>query len=216
MSSYQAVPTAPSQGPSLLNGVVIGFFTALLGAVVWAVVVAVTHYQIGFVAVALGLLVGLAMARNASANPVLPVIAGAFALLGCVVGDLLCDIVEQANFEQVPLGEALTVTFSHPAMLGEIFSAYFSPLSLLFWAIAASAAFRFVRRAGLAQQEENEQLATAMASPNFGTPPAGQVLPGQVLPGQGPAGPSPYASGFAPQGQPESPALPPRPEADPA
>ena len=42
-------------------GVVAGFIAAILGAGVWAAITVATNYQIGFMAIAIGLLVGYAV-----------------------------------------------------------------------------------------------------------------------------------------------------------
>jgi hypothetical protein len=175
----------------MLNGVVIGFFAALIGAVLWAVVVAVTHYELGIVAVGIGLLVGTAMARNAAPHPALPVIAAALALLGCLLGDVLCDVAMLANGDGLTLLDAFRITFGSVDDLVEIFKLGFSPMSLLFWAIAALYAVRAVRRAALVHQVEEQQAANAQLATQLG---------------------SPYAQPAAPEA---APAAEPKPEADP-
>jgi hypothetical protein len=175
----------------MLNGVVIGFFAALIGAVLWAVVMGVTHREIGYVAIAVGALVGLAMTRNAAPNPVLPVIAAALAVFACLFGALLGDIALEADFRGISLLEGLRQTVENPGVIPDIYGAYFSPFDLLFWAIGAFAAFRFVRRAVEAAQLEEQQAANAQRATQLG---------------------SPYAQPAAPEA---APAAEPKPEADP-
>jgi hypothetical protein len=82
----------------------------------------------------------------------LPIVAAAIALVAVVAGDLVLDIVLQARYEQVGLGEALRTTATDLSLAKEIFSAYFSPVDLIFWLLAASVAYRGVKASVLAER----------------------------------------------------------------
>lgn len=197
MSSYQAAPAAPRRGPSMLNGVVIGFFAAVIGAVLWAVVVGLTHYELGIVAAIVGALVGLAIARNASPHPALPVVAGVLALFACALGTLLGDIALQADNDEASIMDTVEALLSDPSQLNIVVGNFFSPIDLAFWAFGVIGAYRLVGRAVAAAQLEQQQVATTVASPYLGTPPEGAA---SLTPAEPEAAPAPQ----------------PKPEADPA
>ncbi len=140
-----AGPAPIGRGVHPAVSTLVGLLTALLGALVWGGVVAATKYQLGIIAVGIGMAVGYVMARTARPLPALAPVGALLAVIGCVAGDLFSDVIFQARFEQVPLGEALQLTASHPTLARQIFTDHFAALDVVFWAIAAWAAFRPLR-----------------------------------------------------------------------
>ncbi len=83
---------------NLVVGALAGLAAALVGAAIWAVVTALTQYQIGFMAIGVGFLVGFAVrAAGRGVDPVFGVVGAALALLGCVLGNLLMVLYFLAN-----------------------------------------------------------------------------------------------------------------------
>jgi hypothetical protein len=92
---YEVRPTAAggpiSEEPRPLGlAVGAGLVAAIVGGVVWGFVVKLSEYEVGIVAWAIGLLVGVAVAGVSRARgPVLQAIAVACALVGILVGKYL-------------------------------------------------------------------------------------------------------------------------------
>jgi hypothetical protein len=75
----------------LLPAIGAGLVAALVGGVVWGLIVKWTDYEVGFVAWGIGFLVGVAVAAAAGGarGPVLQAVAVVCALLGILVGKYL-------------------------------------------------------------------------------------------------------------------------------
>ena len=128
------------QGNAVL-AVIAGIVSALVGAVIWAVVTVATGYQIGWRAVGVGFLVGIAvMVAGQGEGGLFGTIGAVCALLGCVLGNLFTGIGMVANAEGLGYIETLTGTFG---VWMEILSATFSPMDILFYGIAVWEGFRF-------------------------------------------------------------------------
>ncbi len=141
----QPPATAPrvrqyGSGPGTGVAVVTGTLAAMLGAVLWAAFTVVTDLQIGPIAVAIGFLVGQAMASTASTNRRLPAIGGVLALVGCVLGEWLVYAHLYARSSDL--------SFLHAAGtgVGSAFANEFNPLDVVFWIIAAVAGQRLTAR----------------------------------------------------------------------
>ena len=124
------------------TGLAAAVGAAILGAIGWAVITTVTNYRIGFVAVGVGFLVGLAIERFGGGDARLPVIGAIIALIGCVLGDLLADAHLVSRDSHIPL----TTVLSHPNFLWDVYTAAFRFLDAVFYAIAAYEGFRFGTR----------------------------------------------------------------------
>lgn len=74
---------------NLVMGSMAGLVAAVSGAAVWAGVTVMTEYQIGWIAVGLGFLVGVAVrAMGKGIDQVFGVIGATLALFGCVLGNV--------------------------------------------------------------------------------------------------------------------------------
>jgi hypothetical protein len=139
-------------------GILAGVVAALVSAALWAAVTAALNYQIGWMAVGVGFLVGFGMRRfGKSVDAGFGIMGATLALLGCLGGNLLaaCFFVSQQN--KVPF---LDVAFSlDPGVAVGLLAKGFSPIDLLFHGIALYEGYRFSFRRvnrqeliGLAQQ----------------------------------------------------------------
>ena len=122
---------------------VAGLIAALVGAGLWAALVAATHFKIGYAAIGVGFLVGWTI-RNVGQghNPAYGYAGAVLALLGCVVGtDVLSDCVALANQS----GQPVTTILSQltPNLVVELLKAGFRPLDALFYFIALRAGYRY-------------------------------------------------------------------------
>ncbi len=116
-------------------GIAAGAVAAVIGAATWAVVTVVTHYQIGWMAVGVGFLVGFAIrAFGKGMDRAFGIVGAGLALFGCLFGNLLavCGMVAQQE------GLSFLSVFSSLDMqvVQEMMIATFSPLDLLFYGIA--------------------------------------------------------------------------------
>jgi hypothetical protein len=146
-------PTAPASAAAavtsthLLAAVIAGLAAAVAGAALWALVTVTTRFQIGFMAVAVGLLVGWAVQRSGrSGAPILGVVGAACALLGCALGNLLSAAGFAAQNDPASLGKAVAAVLTNPALDVAILSRSFSAVQLVFYAIAVYEGYKFARR----------------------------------------------------------------------
>jgi hypothetical protein len=127
---------------NLTMALLAGGVAALAGAVLWAGVTAITHYQFGIMAIAIGFLVGIAVLKaGKGVEPRFGVVGAILAGVGCAVGNLLVGCVIVAAQEQVDVAqvlEALDIRLARAIM-----AATFQPMDLLFYAIALYEGFRF-------------------------------------------------------------------------
>jgi len=120
---------------NLVGGLVAGLAASFAGAAVWAGVTVATGYQIGWMAIGIGFLVGIAIRTvGKGLDKVFGILGAVLALLGCAVGNLLavCGIVAQQ--ESMPFLEVLSRL--NPTLVQELMVATFSPMDVLFYGIA--------------------------------------------------------------------------------
>jgi hypothetical protein len=123
-------------------GLMAGLVAAAVGAGLWAVVTVVTGYQIGWMAVGVGFLVGIAVrAAGKGTTTAFGVLGAVLALGGCLVGNLLTGCIVLAR----ELGVSLPALFARltPEMTMELMTAMFSPIDLLFYALAIWQGYKF-------------------------------------------------------------------------
>jgi len=133
----------PVAAPSnLMFAVAAGVVAMLVGTAIWVGITVATNFQIGYMAVGVGFLVGLAM-RFAGRGVGQPyhVIGAVLALLGCALGNLFTGCVLVAREYQVSFGEVLSKL--DVEMAGEIMGAMFSPMDILFYVLAAMAGWKY-------------------------------------------------------------------------
>ena len=131
---------------SLPLGIMAGSGAALLGAIGWAIITAVTHFQIGFMAVGVGLLVGTAVRRFGKGFDSIFGVAGALlSLAGCALGNLfaVCAIGAAAN----NMSFFTLLGRLDPIVAARLMAATFQPMDILFYGIALYEGYKLsVRR----------------------------------------------------------------------
>jgi hypothetical protein len=142
-------PTPPMavEEANLAAAVLGGFIAAVAGAVVWAVVTVTTKFQIGFMAVGVGFLVAWAVRTlGKGRTQVFGIIGAVFALLGCVLGNLLsaCGFIA-ADRGQPVMSVAMQV-LATPSLAANILQATFTGMDLFFYAIAVYEGYKLARR----------------------------------------------------------------------
>jgi hypothetical protein len=147
--SYQSIDDKISlhlkKHQDLSYGIIGGFSAALVGATLWAVITVSTGYQIGYMAIGVGLLVGFAV-RFFGAGVDLPyrIIGAVGALLGCMMGNLFSQVWFLSEIMSIGYFEALG--FLNMEFIIEIYKESFSFMDLLFYGIAVYEGFRFAGR----------------------------------------------------------------------
>jgi hypothetical protein len=165
-SAEEAVPVDPAviqriidgfrAEQNLVAGLIAGFGASLVGAGLWMVVTVLTGYQIGWMAVGIGFLVGLAIRYAGKGIDSTFAVAGAvFSLFGCLLGNLLTMCQMIANQFELPLAEVLMSLT--PASAVTIVVETFSPIDLLFYGIAVFEGYKLSTR-----QITPEELEQAM------------------------------------------------------
>jgi antitoxin component YwqK of YwqJK toxin-antitoxin module len=125
--------------------IVGGLSAAVLGAIVWAMVTVATNYQIGYMAIAVGLLVGFSVRYfGAGVDKYFGYIGAILALFGCALGNLLSQVMFAANAESVGYMDILILL--NFELILTIFEESFSPMDVLFYGIAAYEGYKFAFR----------------------------------------------------------------------
>lgn len=145
----EVAPKQPAGTADIVGGFVGGLLAAVLATAVWYGVVAVTQYQIGLVAIAVGFIVGygVVLGANRRGSVVLVAVSVILTVLALVISEYL--IV--AHFVGQELAaEGLTIELLQPPdfVISVVMdSLQADPLTLAFWAIALFQAFAIPSRA---------------------------------------------------------------------
>ncbi|HEY4941293.1 MAG TPA: hypothetical protein VII56_07680 [Rhizomicrobium sp.] len=122
-----------------------GLAAAVAGAALWAVVTVLSEYELGIMAVAVGFMVGKAiMAVAKSAQRIYGIVGAACSLLGCLLGNLLSAVGYAAPVFKVSY--VVLLTHLNIDLAGQLMSATFGFMDLLFYAIAIYEGYRFATR----------------------------------------------------------------------
>lgn len=144
-----ASPAAPARGPRIVPAVLAGIVTAVAATAAWYFVVALSGWQIGLLAIGVGFVVGYAMRLAAGG------VGGIRLQIGAVVLTLLSMVAAEFLITRKFLGEyfvsqgdtsPLPMLFAPAEMVGIVADVVKAdPMTLLFWAIALSAAWRVAK-----------------------------------------------------------------------
>ena len=135
---------AETENPNVIFAVLAGLAAAVVGTLVWYGVVAITEYQLGFIAVGVGWLIGMGVAFGAGRKrgPVLQGISVAITLAALVVSQYLIvrhfavELLAEDGITGFPLLLPLDIMIDLVVTsIGE------NLITLVFWAIALWAAF---------------------------------------------------------------------------
>lgn len=130
------------ENQNLVLGLSAGAIAAVIGAVIWALITVATNYQIGWMAVGVGFLVGYAIRFFGKGVDQIFGISGAvIALLGCVAGNFLTVIIVVAQQEHMEVTAVLSRLT--PGIIADLLKETFQPMDLLFYGIAVYEAYKF-------------------------------------------------------------------------
>ncbi len=122
-------------------GIAGGVVASVAGAAVWAGITFATNYQIGFMAIGIGFLVGFAVrSLGKGVTNAFGVIGAGLSLFGCALGNLLAVTASVAKHYEVPFGSVLS--HLNPQIISELMSASFSIMDILFYGIAVYYGFK--------------------------------------------------------------------------
>ncbi|MFE2421405.1 hypothetical protein [Streptomyces hokutonensis] len=141
----QYAPPAPPKN-NIALGLVTAVVAALVAAGIYGVVIGTTKHEIGWAAVGVGFVIGLAAGKLGGRNPALPVVSAVLALGAVYLGQLVGEAMIGADELGVNFSK---VFFDHFDVVQDAWKADADPLTFVFFAIAAFAAFSGAKKAAL-------------------------------------------------------------------
>lgn len=122
-----------------------GAFVSLICALLWAAITVATEYQIGYMAIAVGFLVGISTRfLGAGIDPIYGFIGAFYALLGCLLGNLFSQIGFIAHSQSMEYLDVLT--FLSPGLIVSLLTESFSPMDIFFYGFAIFAGYKYAFR----------------------------------------------------------------------
>ncbi|MBM4028771.1 MAG: hypothetical protein FJ280_25760 [Planctomycetes bacterium] len=120
-----------------------GLGAAVVGAAIWAVITVAAHYQIGWMAVGVGFLVGGAVRTlGRGLDKSFGYLGAALSVFGCLLGNFLSLCAVIAGQEGLSLLTVLAHLGGNPIMIPVAMAATFHPMDLLFYGIAVYEGYR--------------------------------------------------------------------------
>ena len=140
--NYQCFISELEDNQSLQMGMLGGIIGAVIGAAAWAGITVVTGYQIGWMAVGVGFLVGYGVRiMGKGINKQFGIVGAILSLVGCLAGNLFSVCAAVSRQEDIPFLDILVRL--NPEIVMDIFKTTFSLMDLLFYGIAIYEGYRF-------------------------------------------------------------------------
>ena len=146
-SNYGDFLTQMRAKQNLTRGAIAGFLGAIAGGILWATITYATNYQIGYMALAIGYLVGYLMRIfGKGIDPVFSYVGAALALFGCVFGNVLTMIflLSKEGYCTLDFISVLKLLFNFD-FISLALTNGFQLMDLFFYAIAMYEGYRFSR-----------------------------------------------------------------------
>ncbi|MFI0940449.1 hypothetical protein [Streptomyces sp. NPDC021020] len=140
-------PPAPVGGTGRDNlgaGVAAGIAAALVAAVLYGLIIRGTKHEITYAAVAVGVLVGFALAKAGGRNPALPFIGIPLALLGVYAGQIFGIALLLATYPGAP--GVMTILTDHYGIVNEAWKEAMGGMDFVFYAVAGIEGFVITKR----------------------------------------------------------------------
>jgi hypothetical protein len=123
---------------NLLRGLIGGGVAMLVSAIIWGLITYFTEYQIGWMAIGVGFLVGIAVKFfGRGKTPLFGISSAVLALIGCVLGNLIFYSGVIAREQGASFFEVFFFFLVTPAAVLELFSLAFQFMDVLFYVLAA-------------------------------------------------------------------------------
>src|SRR5690606_34012198 len=130
----------------------------LIGAILWGAITYFTGYQIGYMSIGVGFLVGIAIRYFGKGHSMIFGLSSAvLALIGCVLGNFLFYVGVIAREEGMAFLEILIYLVTNPLAVIELFSLAFDFRDVLFYALAAYVGYRVASNKQQAPQQSQPQ-----------------------------------------------------------
>jgi hypothetical protein len=127
---------------NLIMGLIGGTLAMLVSAVIWGAITYFTQYQIGWMAIGVGFLVGIAVKFFGRGKSMIYGLSSAgLALIGCLLGNLMFYAGAIAQEEGTSFLTVLFFFLTSPAAAIELFTLAFDFMDILFYALAAYVGF---------------------------------------------------------------------------
>ena len=129
----------------LIPATFAGFVASMIGAGIWAAVTVVTEYQIGWLAIGIGFLVGFAVRIvGKGIDKTFGAVSAVLSLFGCVVGNVLTVayfVAVNEGMEFMDVVSQLDIALSY-----ELLVSTFHIMDVLFYGLAAYFGYRYAFR----------------------------------------------------------------------
>jgi hypothetical protein len=121
---------------------VFGLLASIVGAILWAVITVSTGYQIGYMAIAIGFIVGYTVKFAGRGNQITFGIIGAvLSLFGCLLGNYFSQIGFASS--ALHMGFFDTLTMIQPSLVLGAMKDEFAFMDIVFYGIAGYEGFKF-------------------------------------------------------------------------
>ena len=143
MNEPKALESAPviqelNYDSNLVLGLIGGGIAMLVSANIWGAITYFTEFQISWMAIGVGFLVGIAIQKLGKGKTFIFGLSGAIlSLVGCALGNFLFYNGVLAREWEVPYFNVLFAISLDPAAVTELFTLAFDIMDLLFYGIAA-------------------------------------------------------------------------------
>ncbi len=145
---------------NLVMGTLAGFVASVAGAGVWAVVTVMTEYQIGWMAIGIGLLVGFAVRYTGKGiEQSFGIVGAAMSLVGCALGNILTISYFVALNQEMAFMDVLT-QLDYPIIV-EMLTTTFQIIDLLFYGLAVYVGYKYAFRQ-VTEEDLNRALGKTM------------------------------------------------------
>lgn len=139
-------------------GLIAGGVAMLVSAALWGAITYFTGYQIGYMSIGVGFLVGIAFRFFGKGHSMIFGLSSAvLSLIGCVLGNFLFYVGAIAREESTSFLEVLFFLITNPFSVMELFTIAFDFRDILFYALAAYVGFRVALDKSQAQPQSQPQ-----------------------------------------------------------
>lgn len=127
---------------NLFMGILGGGMAALIGALAWGGITYGTGFQIGWMAIGVGFLVGFAVRLTGKGvDQIFGIVGAILSLVGCLLGNVFAACIMVSNQEYMPLMQVIGLL--NLRVMVDILTATFHPMDVLFYGLAIYEGYKF-------------------------------------------------------------------------